>query len=55
MMKIVRKMNGSTHNYLCEGLKHYFNHVEPYMKYMANDLKWNRPPSNVMNRARSRK
>ncbi|MFT3751865.1 MAG: anaerobic sulfatase-maturation protein [Paludibacter sp.] len=36
------------HNYLCAGLKHYFKHTEPYMKYMANELAANRAPSNIM-------
>lgn len=53
--RIIRQQDGSTHNYLCSGLKYYFNHVEPYMKYMANELKCNRPPSNVMSWARSNK
>ena|ERR1035437_808021 len=53
--RIVKRTDSSAHNYLCKGLKHYFNHVEPYMKYMANELKFNRPPSNVMNWARSHK
>ncbi|MDD4971331.1 MAG: anaerobic sulfatase-maturation protein [Paludibacter sp.] len=45
--RILRLADGSTHNYLCTGLKHYFNHVEPYMKFMANELKHKRAPSNV--------
>lgn len=36
-------------NYLCAGYKKYFKHVDPYMKFMANELKNNRPPSNIMN------
>lgn len=35
-------------NYLCSGLKYYFNHVMPYMKYMANELMNQRPPANIM-------
>jgi len=50
--RIVKLSDGSTHNYLCEGLRYYFNHVEPYMQFMANELKNNRPPSNVKNWAR---
>ncbi len=36
-------------NYLCEGYRKYFDHVAPYMDFMANELKHQRPPANVMN------
>jgi uncharacterized protein len=35
-------------NYLCAAYKLFFNHVDPYMKFMANELRHQRPPSNVM-------
>jgi uncharacterized protein len=35
-------------NYLCEGYKHFFGHIAPYMAFMANELKHERPPANVM-------
>lgn len=35
-------------NYLCEGYKHFFGYVKPYMKFMANELKQKRAPANVM-------
>jgi uncharacterized protein len=39
-------------NYLCAGYKKYFNHIEPYMKLMANELINKRPASNVMKAVR---
>jgi len=35
-------------NYLCPGLKRYFEHVSPYMQFMANELRNERPPANIM-------
>ncbi|HKJ80487.1 MAG TPA: anaerobic sulfatase-maturation protein [Ignavibacteriaceae bacterium] len=35
-------------NYLCTGYKSFFNHIGPYMKFMADELKNNRAPANVM-------
>jgi len=46
--RIVKLADGSAHNYLCSGLKDYFNHVEPYMRFMANELRNKRSPANVM-------
>jgi uncharacterized protein len=52
--RILKLADGSAHNYLCQGLKHYFNHVEPYMKFMANELSKKRAPANVIEWARSK-
>jgi len=35
-------------NYLCAGYKHFFHHIDPYMKFMAAELRAGRPPANVM-------
>lgn len=35
-------------NYLCPGLKTYFEHVYPYMEFMAEELRNQRPPANIM-------
>jgi len=35
-------------NYLCAGYKQFFNHIDPYMHFMATELKNKRPPGNVM-------
>lgn len=35
-------------NYLCKGYYKFFEHVAPYMDFMKNELKNNRPPANIM-------
>jgi uncharacterized protein len=35
-------------NYLCVGYKYFFHYIDAYMCFMANELKHNRPPANVM-------
>lgn len=42
-------------NYLCAGYKHFFRHIDPYMKFMANELNQNGAPARVMEWARSRR
>ena len=41
-------------NYLCKGYKHFFQHVAPYMDFMKRELMAKRPPSNVMEWAKTR-
>lgn len=36
-------------NYLCEGYKTFFSHIDPYMKYMATQIKMNSSAANIMN------
>ena len=31
-------------NYLCAGYKHFFHHIDPYMQFMAAELRAGRPP-----------
>lgn len=40
-------------NYLCEGYKTFFEHIDPHMKSMAEELAAGRPPANVMRRLRA--
>ncbi len=35
-------------NYLCAGYKHFFQHIDPYMRFMADELRAERAPANIM-------
>jgi anaerobic sulfatase-maturating enzyme len=35
-------------NYLCVGYKKFFMHVDPYMRFMATELREQRAPANIM-------
>lgn len=35
-------------NYLCAGYKHFFHHIDPFMQFMAAELRADRPPANIM-------
>lgn len=35
-------------NYLCKGYRRFFEHVAPYMDFMAEEIRNERPPANVM-------
>jgi serine-type anaerobic sulfatase-maturating enzyme len=41
-------------NYLCAAYKRFFTHIDPYMRFMAEELGHQRPPANVMQWARAR-
>ncbi|MCR4919427.1 MAG: anaerobic sulfatase-maturation protein [Prevotella sp.] len=36
-------------NYLCEGYRRFFRHVQPFMDYMRSEWRAGQPPANVMN------
>ncbi len=44
---------GPSLNYLCEGFRAFFDHIDPYMKAMAAELEARRPAANVMHRLRA--
>lgn len=35
-------------NYLCAGYKYFFEHIDPFMQFMAEELSAGRPPANIM-------
>jgi uncharacterized protein len=41
-------------NYLCEGYKTFFTYIDPYMKFMANEIRFQRAPANIMPSLRQR-
>ena len=40
-------------NYLCSGLRMFYEHAEPYLEFMAGELANERPPANVMEFAKN--
>ncbi|MFT4113751.1 anaerobic sulfatase maturase [Silvibacterium sp.] len=42
-------------NYLCAGYKHFFHHIDPYMRFMANELRRKGAPARVMEWARTQR
>jgi uncharacterized protein len=44
------RFGGKSESYLCKGLKHYFEHVEPYMAYMKGLLEAGLPASLIRTR-----
>lgn len=41
-------------NYLCEGYRRFFNHIDPLMKKMAHEIRAGRSPANVISRHKSK-
>lgn len=41
-------------SYLCPAFQMFFRHIDPYMRFMADELSCHRPPANVMAWARQR-
>ncbi len=47
--RFVQSRDGSHDlNYLCASYKQFFRHIDPHMRFMANELRHERPPANVM-------
>ena len=42
-------------SYLCEGYKMFFTHVDPYMKFMAEEFRAGRPAGGIMRHLRAQK
>lgn len=42
-------------NYLCEGYKAFFNHIDPAMRFMADEIQHRRPAANIMDHLRESK
>ena len=47
--RFLKTPDGEAHlNYLCAGYKHFFHHIDPFMQFMATELRHGRPPANIM-------
>ena len=47
--RFIKTPDGEAHlNYLCAGYKHFFHHIDPFMQFMATELRHGRPPANIM-------
>ncbi|HEX4504017.1 MAG TPA: anaerobic sulfatase maturase [Scandinavium sp.] len=44
----IHKKGERWHNHLCAGYKAFFSHINPYMRYMAQQIQQQQPPANVM-------
>ncbi len=46
--RIAKTEEGENISCLCQGFRRYFEHTRKYFEFMANELKHQRPPANVM-------
>jgi uncharacterized protein len=46
--RLLMDEQGVPHNVLCTGYKKIFSHIDPYMKYMANEITAGRSAYNIM-------
>ena len=54
--RIIQSPDGEPNlNYLCRGFKKFYAHVDPYMEFMANEIRNNRTASNVRKWAAERR
>lgn len=44
----IHKSGERWHNHLCAGYKAIFSHINPYMRYMAEQIQQQRPPASIM-------
>ncbi|WP_316859468.1 anaerobic sulfatase maturase [uncultured Cohaesibacter sp.] len=49
----IHNIKGKWHNHLCEGYMAIFSHMDPYMRYMAEQIHRQQSPASVMSFARS--
>ena len=47
--RFVKNEDGESVSCLCEGFRMFFNHTRKHFEFMANELRHQRPPANVMN------
>lgn len=51
--RITRAPNGEPGlNYLCDGYRAFFKHIDESMRFMAHEIRARRPPANIMNHLR---
>jgi uncharacterized protein len=44
----IQRVGEHWHNHLCSGYKAMFSHMDPYMRFMAQQIAQHQPPANVM-------